>query len=619
MRFIAPKVIVWPALMIIVGIQFVFPGTAAAIVAQTAVGATDVFLGETFQMQIQISGSDQPGQADLSGLTDFTVQPAGGRQNNSSSVTIINGRMTQDIQKSYLMDFQLTPKRIGRLVIPSITLTVEGETVRTNPVAINVQKPMDIENFKLVLELSKRKVFVGEPVQLRMVWYVGQNVRNARFNLPVLNNNSVSSASPRFIQNPGIEYVRIGLGTEEVIAVKSQGRLDGKDYTTVGFEKILIPNKTGVIPIDPATVAFEVLAGVRQNRSPGFFSDVFGSRNQEVYRKQVIPSNALALEVADLPNEGRPANFSGYVGNYRVETTAVPTDVNVGDPITLTIALSGPEYLDHISLPPLQEQLSLARDFKIPAEMEAGKFDGVRKVFTQTVRARRSDIQAIPSIELPYFDTDSATYKVARSEPISISVRETKVVTASDAEGLSASNPAASAVEAWTRGIAHNYEDLDAIVNQEFGPENWLRSPAWVSVIGAPPLVYAILLAGVVFVRRRNSDPLALRSRLVFTEVSRELAAIQRNGLEPSSDAVLDCLRRYLGGKLRMSHGALTYKDVDQLMIKKGVDSSDLEELKELMKMCEANRFAGGNAGGDPGAVAGQCISLVKKLEQVLK
>ena len=47
---------------------------AADVTVQTAVSASEVFQGETFQMQIQISGSDQPGQVDVSGLKDFDVQ-----------------------------------------------------------------------------------------------------------------------------------------------------------------------------------------------------------------------------------------------------------------------------------------------------------------------------------------------------------------------------------------------------------------------------------------------------------------------------------------------------------------------------------------------------------------
>ena len=608
----------WLSIALLAGLSLFQSLNAATITAQIAVGATDVFLGESFQMQIQISGSDQPGQPNLSGLSNFTVQSIGGGPSNSISASIVSGRMTQTVEKKYLMNYRLTPKRTGRLIIPAITLTVEGQTVRTGAVAINVQKPMEIDNFKLVLELSKPRVFVGEPVRLRLVWYIGQNVRNVQFNLPLLNEDAIYATNPRINLQTGKNY-RIPLNGEEISGVQGSGQLDGKNYTTLSFDKILIPKKAGRISLKPATVAFEALIGSRPTRSQGIFSGVFGRQNQDVYRKSVIPSNVLILEVAALPDEGRPANFSGHVGSFRIETSAVPTDVNIGDPITLTINLSGPEYLDHIDLPPLQEQTLLASDFKIPNEMEGGKYEGVRKVFTQTVRAQRSDIDAIPPIELAYFDTDSETYKVARSKPIPITVRETKIVTASDAEGLGAENPGAAAVEAWTRGIAYNYEDLDAIVDQSFGSGSWLLSPGWLSMVGLPPVAYGFLLSGVLFARRRNSDPLAARARRVFSEVSRELKTLEKGEPDSTAEAVSDSLRRYLGGKLRISHGALTFNDIAEPLTTKGVAPDDLEDLRQLMKKCEASRYAGGGLGEDSGVVASQCLTLVQKLEQILK
>jgi hypothetical protein len=591
---------------------------AADVTVQTAVSASEVFQRETFQMQIQISGSDQPGQVDVSGLKDFDVQSIGGGANNTSSVRIVNGQMTQNVQRTYLMNYSLVPRRVGRLVIPSFTVIVEGQSLRTQPVAVDVRKPEEIEGFKLKIELTKKRVYVGEPVRLQVVWYLAQNARNVQFQLPIVNREGIRSTQPPFFQRPGVDYLRVALGSEEVIAVRSRARMDGKDYTTLGFERVLIPEKAGMVPIEPATVAFEAMVGVRQGQPSGPFSSLFGRQQQEVYRKQVIPSNALQLEVLDLPNAGRPANFQGHVGTYVIQTSAAPTDVNVGDPITLTVSLSGPEFLDFIQLPPLQSQAKLASAFKIPTEMEAGKVEGGRKVFTQTIRAKRSDVNEIPALELPYFDTAAEEFRIARSQPIPLIVHETKVVTAMDAEGLSLENPGATAVEAWTRGIAHNYEGPSVLVDQRSGPEEWLRSPGWVTLIAGPPLAYAALLVGVVTVRRRNADPLALRARRVYGEVGRDLTALGSEPGDASSDRVLDCLRRYLGGKLRLPHGALTFKDVQQPLADRGVVPEQLEEVKRFMQACEASRYAGGG-GGSGLSTAAQCLELVRKLEQVLK
>ena len=181
----------------------------------------------------------------------------------------------------------------------------------------------------------------------------------------------------------------------------------------------------------------EALEGYRKRKSPfgdrfgdDFFSDFFNRGSQGVYRKKVIESNALSLKVLDVPEEGKPENFAGHIGTYRIYAQASPTEVNVGDPITLQVALSGPVYLNHVTLPPLGEQKALSKDFKIPDERAAGKtVGGSKKVFTQTIRAMRQSVDEIPAIELPYFDTETAQYRIAKTEPIPIHVRPTKIVT----------------------------------------------------------------------------------------------------------------------------------------------------------------------------------------------
>ena len=66
-------------------------GTDKTISIQAQVDKEEVSVGESFMLQIKIDGDDSPAEPDLSGLSDFTVIPKGGGQNNRESITIING------------------------------------------------------------------------------------------------------------------------------------------------------------------------------------------------------------------------------------------------------------------------------------------------------------------------------------------------------------------------------------------------------------------------------------------------------------------------------------------------------------------------------------------------
>ena len=597
---------------------------AATFGAKAAVERTDPFVGEPFVFQIQVSGSEHPEQPDLSHVKDFAVAFRGGQQNSRRSVTIINGRVTEDVQEGYFFSYELTPKREGRLVIPSVTVISDGRSTRTDPVVINARKPVETEDFKLRMSLSKDHCYVGEPVILTVTWYIGKDVRDYRFTLPLLNDDTFRFIDPKVDRQPGTKVYRIPIEDGEAIGVQGRGKEGGKQYATITFQKVLIPVSSGDVTIQPATVACSALTGYERQRSlfdDDFFgSDFFGTGRRGIYKTVVVPSNGLELRISDLPLKGKPANFAGHVGEYHIETHATPTDVNVGDPITLTVTLSGPDYLEHVDFPPLGGQPKLAGDFKVPKERATAEVLGNSKAFTQTIRALRPDVEEVPAIELPYFDTVTGTYRVARSKPIPLTVNKTRIITALDAEGIDAVESPGSEIETWTKGIAFNYEDMGTLVNQRLGPLSWFHSPLWICLFVGPPLCYVLLLIGIGLVRKRNADPMKAQARKAFGRLARSLKAAQGSHTSAyTCDMVQDAFRHYLGDKLRMPKGALTFNDVKEVLKAKGLDQLTLDRLKALFERCEAGRYAGIEGNFDEPSIAKQGMLLAKELEKKLK
>ncbi len=66
-----------------------------------------------------------------------------------------------------------------------------------------------------------------------------------------------------------------------------------------------------------------------------------------------IPSNRLVIHVNSLPKEGRPANFTGAIGQFKASADAAPTDVEVGDPVTLHFTITGDGNFSYIQCPTL--------------------------------------------------------------------------------------------------------------------------------------------------------------------------------------------------------------------------------------------------------------------------
>ena len=211
----------------------------------------------------------------------------------------------------------------------------------------------------------------------------------------------------------------------------------------------------------------------------------------------------------------------------------------------------------------------------------------------------------------------SGTYDIAKTEPIPLTVRATKVITVGDAEGREP-GVAPAELRAWTQGIAHNYEGDQVLRNQAFGMKAWLLTPVALSLLSFSPLTYFALLCVTLGIRRRNSDPKALRARRAYSLFAKAMHEAKNQEPPEIYRTVLDGLRTYLGDKLHLSSGSLTFEDVKNPCLNRCVSSLLLADLESLFKRCEAGQFAGDSSPLGKG-IADEALQLGKKIERELK
>jgi len=601
------------------------------VMVQALVDRQEVSVGESFALQIKIDGDDSPAAPDLSGLQDFTVQPNGGGQNNRESITIINGKMNRISEHGYVFRYLLTPRREGLLTIPAIEITAGGKTLMTQPVPIRVAKPVVSDEFKLLLTLPATEAYVGQPLVLTVKWYVNTNIAEFKFDLPFLDDQRFTFGDlGEDSSYQGPDAIPINLPGGTVVARKGQ---EGQ-YTTVTLRKILIPREPGQFTLGRGSVFSKIVTGYQQQRqgqpfndffNRDFFNDAFG-RRQAVYRQLVTESNDLAIKVLPLPAENRPQDFTGLVGQFSLAAEASPTEVNVGDPITLTVMVTGGEYLDNVVLPPLNNQADIRENFKVPAEMGPGEIDGRVKVFTQTLRAKNPSVKEIPGIRLNYFNPETGQYESAATKVIPLQVSATKIVTARDAEGI-ATGLANKELTSANKGIAYNYVGEDVLENQEVEIGSWFGSPAGLALIFLPPGAYLLVLVPLYYRRKRLQNTEILQARNALQEFSKQLATLQkevgRNDPRGTVSGLVDAMRVYFSRRLLLPPGALVYAEVVGHLQEKGVDPALLAELKRILDFCEAYHYGAGDRNGYSQAnlqeMLVSSLALFKKIEQCLK
>jgi hypothetical protein len=79
-------------------------------------------------------------------------------------------------------------------------------------------------------------------------------------------------------------------------------------------------------------------------------------------------------------------------------------------------------------------------------------------------------------------------------------------------------------------------------------------------------------------------------------------------------------MRYYLGDKLRLSPGAVTFNDVRGLLLKNGSPADTVALLERLLDECETSRYAGSAAATQAeGDVIERALGLAKDLERDLR
>ena len=599
-----------------------FPALSAygsEISVQAVVERQDAFVGEAIPMQIQVNGHDSPLEPDLSNIADFTVQFRGGRQNSSTSITNINGKWSRISKHGYIFNYLLTPKRAGQLTFPPVSLTLDGKVYTSRTLTIYAKEPEETDDFKLRLNLSQKKCYVGEPVTLTTTWYIGKDVKNFEFILPLLDDTRFEVVNP--IAGPqgmnSQDEFEIPLGDATVIGHRSRGQLDGNSYTTLSFQQIVIPRQSGDLTLPQATVACQALSGYsrqrQRNRSgpfgnDDFFNDFFNQGTQKIYKTVITPSNEPRLTVAPLPEAGRPENFNGPVGEFKISAQAAPTHVNVGDPITLTLTVSGP-WVNRVKLPDLH--LLAENGFKIPEEISPGESKGQSKTFIQTIRARNDQVREIPAIHLSYFNPRTKKYETARTSAIALTVQPTRIITAQDAEG--GAQVIKRKIQSIEAGINFNYDDATVLVPQ--AAKATASASIWL-ILAAPPGCFAVLFFSTFLMRRRKKDPETIRAQKAFAKLNKKLSSFESKG---EMTGLAMALKTYLGHKLRRPPGALTFLDVEHLLKKREVARDTLKTLEEIFDQCEACRYSGETtAEEEMHRLIQQTRAVAEKLEEKL-
>jgi len=553
-------------------------------------GRREAWVGQSFPIQVEVINAadhDPPAPPSIDGATSEVLDGA----NTSTFTQIINGRRTTRSTTTYTI--MVRPERAGVIEIPPIEVKVDGEVFRSEPWRI-VATRSEVGDLMFVDILSDPDTaWVGEPVTLTLQLWLKQ-FRDASQGI-ALEEESMWSLVDQTDSTWGIFAESLDEMRRE--RRRPRGReveRNGASYFLYEIPVVRHPIDAGRIDPGDVRVVFQQPLGLRARR------DFFGRREFTIdgSRPIVVDATMPPVDVRPLPSDGRPAEFTGAVGRFRVEAYAEPREVSVGDPITLVLEVTdigtgSPVDLANLRPPRLQSDPALD-GFRLPDSPTTGVVEGRTKIFTETLRPERDDLTEIPGIAFASFDPTLDRYVVVRTSPIPISVSPSERIDLGEAvrggaAPLALGGPAGTSLTA-AGGTLRANRPIDVAI---LGTAP-VRLTAPLAIASTAPV--AVLVAAAVRRRRahREANPHLVRASSARGRANRRL---DDDG--PVADRVLDAICGLVAARMHRTDGALTARETIELAEAAGLDEASLEALRDTLHAAETARYATGTVERD--------------------
>jgi hypothetical protein len=549
-----------------------------------------IYLGESVQLQVTVEGSSDRGlQPAFSQLQEADLQFLGSQDNSSRSIQIINGRMLQQTLLARTFVYQLTPKREGRFEIGAVTVPVDGRTLTARGPAIEVTGVESREDLIVTVEASRQTALVDEPFTVTL------RIRVAPLPAPNESVEPLLPQRPPHLQADFLELQEIrGIKQPDLKArLEEMAQQGGRapafainNYQSQGFGGLMgfaFDN-----PFEPRPIPFRLpVKRVTHQGKPyweyGFTLDytaqiegdyTFGpvtlkgaiitgadDRGQAIMDEVFTVGPAVTVRVVPPPETGRPDWFVGSVGRGLRAVASLDTAVcKVGDPLTLTLEITGQISVANLRPPLLGLLPGMTDDFRLYSEPFATETLADGKRFRYRIRPLKHGTLEFPALPVAYFDTERMAYVTIHTQPLPVQAQATTQIAAvSNNDAPASDTQALTAADRQPDGILLSPADDAGARGLRPTPRRILHALAW------PPagfLLVALLRAGW---RRRHAWAAGRRQARALADSRRELRRARRLAArDPAAGALrgAQAVRAYLGARLGVEARGVTATDL---------------------------------------------------------
>lgn len=370
--------------------------------------------------------------------------------NHSSGWSFVNGNLNQYVSIGYV----LRPLAVGKLVLPAATAKINGKTLNSNSLTVEVlssssgngsalnyaqsnrssssgdlnaienfilkknEDPMEKikKNLFLRVDVDKKTCYEGEAVVASYKLYTRLKSESKVLKRPSFNGFSVYDMVDPESQTPSLE------------------RLDGKEYNVYLIRKAqLYPLESGNLELEPVEVENKVtfIKADYVNSNSVLFDQLLQSYDEDKNSAAGTESHVLTLssepvniQVKALPDTGRPPSFNGAVGKFSVSAVVDKASLAANDMATLKIMVTGTGNLPIVNAPDVKLPDGFEK-YEPRVEENLNKFEAPisgAKIFEYSFSPRKKGSYFIPSVEFSYFNPSKHSYEKLKTDSFNLDV-----------------------------------------------------------------------------------------------------------------------------------------------------------------------------------------------------
>ncbi len=575
-----------------------------------------VRVGEPFQMGVQVNADAT--NIKLPEMAAFKVLRSFGRS-QSSSVSIINGKVSQSMEVAF--NYIVQANQEGTQEIGPVEVTVDKKTYQSTSVTVQVvagnastqsqagsgSDGTDTQSDNSQVQSDNREVFLEVLTDRKQVYqgeYLNATIKFfSRVNVASITNESFPTFDGFFKQE--IETLPLRQLDQETV--------NGVPHLTGVLRKyVLFPQKSGTLTINPCKVEAGINQRV-QSRSRSIFDDFFGGGVQTVPREAT--SRPVTITVLPLP-EGKPASFSGGVGQMKFDATIDKTEVKANDPVTLKVTVSGNGNMKFVDAP----RINFPPDFEVYDPKIGTSFNATAtagsKTFEYLIIPRHGGTYKIPAIEFSYFDPQAKQYKTLRSNEYTLTVERGE------------EQPGQTVVSGVTRedvkylGKDVRYLKTDKTKLRHTGENFFGTWKFWLWYL-IPLVAFTIIVylrrnyirkyANVALVKNKKAN------RYAAKRLKQARAFMDKGHKEQFYEELSRALWGYLSDKLNIPVAELSKDNVKAAMEQHQVDAVLSDEFTGVIDDCEFARYAPSAAGSDMNMLYNRAVEVIDKMQKAVQ